>query len=80
MNEEIIDDLKQFITATMGQLLAQQANELRNEFNKRFDKLDNKIDKLSASVAEALDNSNEETEKQLKNHETRLTKLEAKAA
>lgn len=43
-------------------------------------KLDQKIDDLSASVAEAMDTSNESTHSQLINHEQRITKLEHKIA
>lgn len=68
MDEEIINDLKQFITVT----ISQQTSDLRGDIKQ----LDSKIDDLSSSVAAALSDSNEEVDKQLKDHETRITKIE----
>lgn len=68
MTEEIVTDLKQFITATVSQ----QTTEL----GQRIDNLEHKVDSLTGFVIEAIDTSNEETGKQLKNHERRITKLE----
>ena len=79
MNEDTINDLKQFISATVSQQFAQQNIELEKRFEKideRFEKIENKIDDLSASVADALDNSNNATQEQLNIHEQRITKLE----
>lgn len=68
MTEEIITNLKQFITATVSQ----QTTEL----GQRIDGLEHKVDSLTGFVIEVIDTPNEETNKQLKNHERRITKLE----
>lgn len=84
MNDELIQDLKQFIAATVSQQLAQQTTELREEFNglrQDFKKLAKKVDDLTDFVTGAIDTSNDATGKQLKDHERRITKLEhARAA
>lgn len=84
MNEEIIADFKQFISATVSQ----QTNDLRGDMREMredikemrgdIERLDQKIDDLSISVAEAIETTNEETHKLLQNHENRISHLEAK--
>jgi hypothetical protein len=91
MDQSTIDDLKQFIAATISQQIISQTSELRQEidtlreemqegFKKLDKKLSRKIDDLSDYIGDALDTSNEETDKHLKNHEVRIAKLESKAA
>lgn len=87
MNNDVITDLKQFITTTVSQQLSLQTDKLRYDIKKLDKKIDGisnnlgqKIDNLSLGVASALDASNEEHDKQLKNHEIRLRKLEQKPA
>lgn len=94
MNSEALEDLKQFITATVSQQLSLhlgdlheeisgmhgELGELREEIKNSELRLSGQIQKLSDSVAEAMSDSNEEVDKQLKNHETRITNLETKAA
>jgi ABC-type uncharacterized transport system ATPase component len=80
MNEDVIADLKQFITAT----ISQQSAELRRELQKDLQhleqrleqKIDQKIDNLSAFIAQAIDAANDTTDTQLKDHESRITWLE----
>ena len=72
MDENVIQDLKQFIAATVSQQTS--------EIVVRLDKVEQKIDDLSHSVAEAIENTNESTDTQLKDHEHRITRLEHKAA
>ncbi len=76
MNEDTINDLKQFITTTVSQ----QTSDIRDDIEKLDNKLSGKIDDLSASVAEAMDNTNEAVDTQLKDHEARIGRLEQKAA
>ncbi len=93
MNEEIITDLKQFISASISQQTAEirgDISELRgdvgeirgdiSELRGDIKRLDNKIDDLSASVAEAIEVGHEATDRQLKNHDSRICRLEQKAA
>lgn len=49
MNDEAIQDLKQFIAVTVSQ----QTNDIREDINKLDKKLSDKIDNLSESVAQA---------------------------
>lgn len=64
--------------------LDDKIDKLEEKFENKIDgveaRLENKIDNLSAAVAEALDDSHEATEARLKDHETRLTRLEHKTA
>jgi cell division septum initiation protein DivIVA len=56
MNEDVIDDLKQFIAAT----ISQQISGLRQDFERlehKVDAVDQKVDNLASAVAEALDRS-----------------------
>ena len=86
MNEEIIADFKQFIAST----ISQQTSDLRGDIQEMrgdiqeirgdIKRLDQKIDDLSISVAEAIEATNEETYKQLQNHDGRIKQLETKVS
>lgn len=86
MNDEIIDDLKQFIAATISQQTARLEDRIDGidqrlgGIDQRIDRIESKIDDLSVSVAEAIDGVNDTTDKQLKDHERRILKLEHGAA
>ncbi len=86
MNEDTINDLKQFISATVSQ----QTSDLRQDIqylDKKIDssikqldvKLSTKIDDLSDSVAEALTASNDAIDRTIKDHEHRISRLETAA-
>lgn len=74
MNEDVIEDFKQFITATVSQQIA----DVRTDIERLDNKLSNKIDDLSDSVAEAIQASNDSTDTQFNDHDQRITKLEQK--
>lgn len=76
MNDDTINDLKQFIATTVSQ----QTSDIRSDMAKMEERLENKIGDLSASIGEALDTSNEEVGTQLKDHERRIVILEQKPA
>lgn len=93
MNDEIIDDLKQFIAATISQQTARLEDRIDgidqridgidqrlDGIDQRTDRIESKIDDLSVSVAEAIDGVNDTTDTQLKDHERRILKLEHGAA
>ena len=80
MNEEVINDLKQFISATVSQQFAVSADDIKTDILKEVRNLDAKIDTISSAIAEALDTNNEVVEAQLKYHESRFTKLESTTA
>lgn len=83
MNDNVIQDLKQFIDAAVAQQTTDVRAEIadvRSDIKSLDTKLDSKIDDLSSSVAEALEHSNHPTNEQLHDHEQRISKLEQKAA
>ena len=69
MNDDTIADLKQFIATTVRQ----EVGDLRQEINTRFDG-------LQASIAEALDTTNDDVDERLRGLEARVGRLEHKAA
>ena len=107
MNDDVIDDLKQFITAT----ITQQSSDIRGDISgihgeisgihgkisgirgdisdlrqdvtslrKDVARVDTKVDDLAAFMAEAMDNYDQSTSKQLTDHDRRITKLESKTS
>jgi len=89
MNEDVINDLKQFIAVTVSQQtldLREDIEGLHDDINKLDQKigsldlkLSTKIDNLADFVSEAMSASNEEVDKQLKDHESRISHLETKS-
>ncbi len=79
MNDDAIQDLKQFIAVTISQQTSDIIGRL-DGIDVRLDSVEGKIDELSKSVAEALDTTNDVTDTQLKDHEERIMALEHKAA
>ena len=74
MNDDIIQDLKQFIATTVSQ----EVTEVRSDIKALDNKLTTKIDDLSNSVADAIENTNVTADSQLKEHEQRIARLEHK--
>jgi len=72
MTKNEIDDLKQFITATVTQTVSKSDTRLETKIDRRFEALETKIDEGFAGVADAIDRINN----QLDSHETRITGLE----
>jgi len=75
MNNDVIDDLKQFIATTV----AQQSSGIRDDLAKLDGKLshavatlDGKVDDLAAFMAEAMDNFDQTVTKRFTNHERRI--------
>lgn len=72
MNEELINDLKQFISATVSQAtaeLGQQVDARFDEVNTRLDDLDSKVTAIADAQAETLEE-----------HEQRISRLETGTA
>ena len=88
MNEEVIEDLKQFITVTVSRqvsgprvdLREDIVGDLRTDIKNLDEKLSKKIDDLSDSVAKAIGISNDTVDTQPKDHGKRISKLEQKVA
>ena len=75
MNDNIVEDLKQFIDKT----ISLNISDVRSDIKALDDKLTAKMDDLSTSVANAIDSTNEASDTELKDHEQRITRLEQKA-
>ena len=74
-NEELLDDIKQFVAATVGQSekrleerLEKKVDDAKNELVEKIDELDLKLDTFMNATGE-----------QLNDHELRLTSLEQQA-
>ena len=85
MNDEVIEDLKQFITVTISQHISdlqsevsQELADVRSDIRELDTKLSKKIDDLSDSVGEAIQTSNDSADTQLKDFGQRIIKLEQK--
>lgn len=90
MNDDTIQDLKQFIVATISHQTSDLATKddiratkddmkaIKDDIKNLDDKLSKKIDDLSSSVAESLEVTHEVIEVELKSHDQRITKLEQK--
>lgn len=81
MDEATIDDLKQFITATISHSFSDMATkddiaQLRNDIHA----LDIKVDDIQSAIADALSDSNDEADRRLKNQDRRISKLERHGA
>jgi hypothetical protein len=74
MNDNVIQDLKQFIAITVHQATSDMATK------DDLKAIETKIDDLSNAVAESLDSSNEENQVHIVDYERRITKLESKLA
>lgn len=82
MNDEIIDDLKQFISATVLQSTAEIREDIA-ELRTDVSQLKADVTELKVGLRdtnEKLDTVIEATGDQFDDHERRITKLEARAA
>lgn len=83
MNDDIIQDLKQFITTTVSQTERRLGGRMDN-LEQKFDNLERKVDNLElkvdqgfADVAELIDTRVEPVEQEVADHGQRITKLES---
>ncbi|HUA13096.1 MAG TPA: hypothetical protein VL989_01180 [Candidatus Sulfotelmatobacter sp.] len=75
MDRKLVDELKRFIALAVSE----QTSDLRLDLRNLEDRIDAKIDNLSSYIADALDRMNDSFDRQFKNHEKRIVKLEKKA-
>ena len=93
MDSDTLQDLKQFITATVSQQLAQQTEELNERFDehdkkfetidKRFEMMDKRLDDHEEKLDEILNAvgaSFQDSDRTLHEHDVRITRLERKLA
>jgi uncharacterized coiled-coil protein SlyX len=95
-NEELFDDLKQFISATVSQSEARLSGRM-DSLENRIDgvesrmttkedlmaveqRLSRKIDDVQAAIGDAIQEGNEATDKRVDDHEQRLRRLEHRTA
>ena len=86
-NEELLQDLKQFIATTVSQQvtgveqrLGERIDNVEERLSKRIDGLEQKLDHVQDAVAEAISGTNEAVDTTLSDHEQRLRRLEHRAA
>ncbi|MFI5212796.1 MAG: hypothetical protein ACHQTE_02435 [Candidatus Saccharimonadales bacterium] len=72
MNKDVIDDLKQFITAA----ISQQIDGLETRIDNRFEDSNEKLNE----ILDVLGQNQQRVDDTLDNHERRIVKLEQKAA
>lgn len=80
MKTDVIDDLKQFISATVSQQILTLVAEMRSEIRRLETKIDTTSTNLMEFIGDTIEKSNAATDKIIDNHERRLKKLESRAA
>lgn len=85
MDDELITDLKQFITATVTQATSDLAtkddvNKLEQKLEQKIDGVEQKLEQKIDDVDLKLDTIADTLNGQLTDHETRITSLEQQAA
>lgn len=87
-NEELFQDLKQFITATVSQQMAHVATkddiqDVRSDvegLSRRLTAVESKLDQVQDAIADTLTQAAEATDATLQDHDKRLRRLEHRAA
>jgi hypothetical protein len=83
IDEETIQDLKQFIAATVSQSeerINTNLQDVKTELEGRISDLDAKVDTIHDAIADAISQANDSTDAAIQDHERRLRHLEQRAA
>lgn len=80
MNEDTIQDLKQFITATISQVTAQQTSELKDEISSLDKKIDDRTEEILSAVGDSTNDRFDIVEEDISKLDTRVSKLESNLA
>lgn len=84
MDVDTIQDLKQFISATVHQEISGLEERLENKIDTKFDildkKIDNRSDEILSAIGETTSDRFDTVEEDVKNLDTRVTKLESNPA
>ncbi len=80
MNDDTLQDLKQFITATVSQVTAQQTSELKDEIVKLDKKIDDRTEEILSAVGDSVNDRFDIVEEDITKLDTRVTKLESNLA
>ena len=73
MNDDQLDDLKQFITATVSQATADMATK------DDISSIENKLDNIQSAIGDAISTSNEIFDEKIDDHDRRISTLELKS-
>jgi hypothetical protein len=79
MNDDQINDLKQFIAATVSQATSDLKTDVAG-LKQSVQKIEQKIDDGFAGIGEAIDETHKHVDQQFSIVDARLTKLECQAA
>jgi polyhydroxyalkanoate synthesis regulator phasin len=80
MNDDTIQDLKQFITATISQVTAQQTSELKDEISSLDKKIDDRTEEILSAVGDSTNDRFDIVEEDISKLDTRVSKLESNLA
>jgi hypothetical protein len=78
MNDQQIDDLKQFVAATVGQSEAHLSQRI-DGLSQRVDTLTKEMREGFAGVADVMETHTKDIDERITDHESRLTSLEQAA-
>ncbi len=78
MDDTQLDDLKQFIMATISQATADMVT--KNDIESLRKSLDTRFEEVQSAIAEAMSTTNDTVDEKLKDHEHRIGFLEQSAA
>lgn len=76
MDKDSLQDLKQFIEATVSQQLTRTTSELRADMKQMIGAAQEETDMKLNEILNALGETTADQAEQLKDHERRITKLE----
>ena len=80
MNDDTIQDLKQFIAATVSQATSLQTSELKDEISRLDKKIDDKTEEILSAVGDSTNDRFDIVEEDISKLDTRVTKLESNPA
>jgi chaperonin cofactor prefoldin len=77
MDETQLDDLKQFIMATISQATTDMAT--KNDIESLKKSMDTRFEEVQSAIAEAMSTTNDTVDEKLEDHEHRIGLLEQSA-
>ena len=80
MNDDTIQDLKQFIAATVSQATSLQTSELKDEILRLDKKIDDKTEEILSTIGDSTNDRFDIVEEDVKHLDTRVAKLESNPA
>ncbi|MCO5215511.1 MAG: hypothetical protein M9934_07160 [Thermomicrobiales bacterium] len=80
MNEEIFQDLKQFIEATVSSTVTQSEQRMMERMDQRFEEMVDGMNLQTEIIIDHIDRTSAATNAKLNDHEERISRLERNAA